>query len=421
MHFLDDALLPENQQKLVIQVAPYGPQWVPGDSSDIPVTMDDQIQKAVDCYNAGATVLHVHVREIDGKGSKRLSMFNEMLARLRQAVPQMVLQVGGSISFAPEGDGAEHPGAVPQSGRNQIVVDLLEQGGDLQITIQLAQHGGAHGWQQTGTLHHPAAENDAARRQGGDNADQTPCEGFGHIRPGGMTGGQGFGPGPPPGGNGRATDITFQAGVMEGALAAGIHHAWSGRNGDLKVTHLGMQQAMQGTAVDDGPPADAGADGEVNQRINALSGTPEGLAEGSRIHIGVKAHRHAKPGGQGTGDIGLLPAGLGGGSDITIARAGRVQLQGAEGADADGLERSVFPGGLSEPLQHCIHGLPGCGGGDADRGAQVIGSGAEGEVELGAAGFNGGNEGKGRSHEGMVVVSFGGFRPMKGCCSRSTT
>ncbi|MDM0019248.1 3-keto-5-aminohexanoate cleavage protein [Variovorax saccharolyticus] len=106
MNFLDDSLLPENQEKLVIQVAPYGPQWVPGDSDDIPVTLEQQVQKAVDCYNAGATVLHVHVREADGKGSKRLSMFNEMLARLRDAVPKMVLQVGGSISFAPEGEGA---------------------------------------------------------------------------------------------------------------------------------------------------------------------------------------------------------------------------------------------------------------------------------------------------------------------------
>jgi uncharacterized protein (DUF849 family) len=106
MQFLDDSLLPENQQKLVIQVAPFGPQWVPGDSDDIPVTMAQQVQKAVDCWNAGATVLHVHVREDDGKGSKRLSKFNEMLARLRQAVPDMVLQVGGSISFAPEGTGA---------------------------------------------------------------------------------------------------------------------------------------------------------------------------------------------------------------------------------------------------------------------------------------------------------------------------
>jgi len=107
MQFLDDSLLPENQEKLVIQVAPYGPQFLPGDSDDIPVSMDEQVQKAVDCWNAGATVLHVHVREEDGKGSKRLSKFNEMMARLRAAVPEMVLQVGGSISFAPENEGEE--------------------------------------------------------------------------------------------------------------------------------------------------------------------------------------------------------------------------------------------------------------------------------------------------------------------------
>ena len=103
MHFFDDSLLPENQEKLVIQVAPYGPEWLPSDSNDIPVSMDAQVQKAMDCYNAGATVLHVHVREPDGKGSKRISTFNELLARLRVAVPKMLLQVGGSISFAPEG------------------------------------------------------------------------------------------------------------------------------------------------------------------------------------------------------------------------------------------------------------------------------------------------------------------------------
>ena len=107
MNFLDGSLFPENQDKLVITAAPYGPEWVPSDfPEDIPVTMKEQVQKAVDCYNAGATVLHVHVREDDGKGSKRLSKFNELLAGLREAVPDMVLQVGGSISFAPEGDGA---------------------------------------------------------------------------------------------------------------------------------------------------------------------------------------------------------------------------------------------------------------------------------------------------------------------------
>jgi uncharacterized protein (DUF849 family) len=106
MNFLDDALLPENQDPLVITVAPYGPEWEPEDfPEDIAVTMRDQVQKAVDCYNAGATVLHLHVREADGKGSKRLSKFNELIDGIRAAVPELVIQVGGSISFSPEGEG----------------------------------------------------------------------------------------------------------------------------------------------------------------------------------------------------------------------------------------------------------------------------------------------------------------------------
>ena len=107
MNFLDGSLFPENQDKLIITAAPYGPEWIPSDfPEDIPVSMEAQVQKAVDCYNAGATVLHLHVREADGKGSKRLSQFNALIAGVRQAVPDMVIQVGGSISFAPESEGA---------------------------------------------------------------------------------------------------------------------------------------------------------------------------------------------------------------------------------------------------------------------------------------------------------------------------
>ncbi|MCE7008224.1 3-keto-5-aminohexanoate cleavage protein [Kibdelosporangium philippinense] len=108
MHFLDDSLFPENQEKLVITAAPYGPEWEPADfPEDLPLTLDEHVQQAIDCYNAGATVLHIHVREVGGKGSKRLSRFNELLGRLRTAVPEMILQVGGSISFAPEHEGAD--------------------------------------------------------------------------------------------------------------------------------------------------------------------------------------------------------------------------------------------------------------------------------------------------------------------------
>jgi uncharacterized protein (DUF849 family) len=106
MYFTNDSLLPENQQPLIITVAPYGPQWLPSDyPEDIPVTWEEQTQKAVDCYNAGATVLHLHVRDPKtGHGSKNFNEFNEQIARLRKAVPKMIIQVGGSISFAPDTD-----------------------------------------------------------------------------------------------------------------------------------------------------------------------------------------------------------------------------------------------------------------------------------------------------------------------------
>ena len=66
--------------------------------------MKDQVQKAVDCYNAGATVLHVHVREPDGKGSKR-SRCSTRCSIAAHRGAGMILQVGGSISFAPKDEG----------------------------------------------------------------------------------------------------------------------------------------------------------------------------------------------------------------------------------------------------------------------------------------------------------------------------
>ena len=41
MRFNDDSLYPENMQPLIINAAPYGPTWLPGDAPDIPVTWDE--------------------------------------------------------------------------------------------------------------------------------------------------------------------------------------------------------------------------------------------------------------------------------------------------------------------------------------------------------------------------------------------
>jgi uncharacterized protein (DUF849 family) len=107
MQYTDNSILPEYMQPLIITAAPYGPQWLPGDA-DVPVSWDEQVQVAVDCYEAGATVLHFHVRNpATGKGSVDFDQFNYLLERVKKAVPEMIIQVGGSISFAPKTDDAK--------------------------------------------------------------------------------------------------------------------------------------------------------------------------------------------------------------------------------------------------------------------------------------------------------------------------
>lgn len=108
MYYTDDSILPENMAPLIITAAPYGPAWLPGDAADIPVTWDEQVQAAVDCYNAGATMLHFHVRNpATGMGSTNFGHYNYLLKRIKEAVPDMIIQVGGSISFAPHTDDAK--------------------------------------------------------------------------------------------------------------------------------------------------------------------------------------------------------------------------------------------------------------------------------------------------------------------------
>ena len=83
MYFTDDSLFPENMQPLIITAAPFGPEWLPGDA-DIPVTWDE-VQRAVDCYNAGATMLHVHVR--DPKTGQGSANFDEYKRELGSLIP----------------------------------------------------------------------------------------------------------------------------------------------------------------------------------------------------------------------------------------------------------------------------------------------------------------------------------------------
>ena len=55
-------------------------------------------------HNAGATVPTSTCAKRTAR-VQALSKFNQLLAGIRKACPEMILQVGGSISFAPESEG----------------------------------------------------------------------------------------------------------------------------------------------------------------------------------------------------------------------------------------------------------------------------------------------------------------------------
>jgi len=62
----------------------------------LPQQPDEQAQAAYDCYNAGAAVVHLHVRDKRGFSTPDLNVYNEVIAKIRQRCP-IICQVGNGI------------------------------------------------------------------------------------------------------------------------------------------------------------------------------------------------------------------------------------------------------------------------------------------------------------------------------------
>lgn len=79
----------------------------------IPVTPEEQAQDALDCYNAGASVLHLHVRGEDGQNTPDLSVYNKAVRLIGQSCP-MIRQIGNGI-----GARLDEKGAIVQASLDQ--------------------------------------------------------------------------------------------------------------------------------------------------------------------------------------------------------------------------------------------------------------------------------------------------------------
>ncbi len=86
-------------EPLIITTAITGAETTKEVQPALPITPDEQAESAKECYEQGSTVIHLHVREDDGKPSQRLERFEEAINKIRKAVPEAIIQMstGGAV------------------------------------------------------------------------------------------------------------------------------------------------------------------------------------------------------------------------------------------------------------------------------------------------------------------------------------
>lgn len=88
-------------EKAFISCAITGGMTVPGQSEAIPVTVEEIVDSAVAAHEAGAAIVHVHVRDpATGKPSAELRLFEEVIAGIRDRCNAIVQPTtGGGVGM----------------------------------------------------------------------------------------------------------------------------------------------------------------------------------------------------------------------------------------------------------------------------------------------------------------------------------
>ncbi len=76
-----------------IMVAPNGARRNKTDHPQLPITLDDIVSTAVDCWAAGAGGIHLHVRDEQGRHVLDAALYREAIEHLARAVPDMLVQI----------------------------------------------------------------------------------------------------------------------------------------------------------------------------------------------------------------------------------------------------------------------------------------------------------------------------------------
>jgi uncharacterized protein (DUF849 family) len=74
-------------------VAPNGARKNKDIHPELPITINEIVRTAIDCYKAGADAIHAHVRDEDGKHILDSGLYIELNSELSRALPKMKVQI----------------------------------------------------------------------------------------------------------------------------------------------------------------------------------------------------------------------------------------------------------------------------------------------------------------------------------------
>src|SRR5262249_13940182 len=87
-----------DDKPVVITVAPTGAEVTRADNPALPHTPAEIAADAVDCAEAGAAIVHLHVREDDGAPSARPELFTQAISLIRaQSEIVTMVSTGGAV------------------------------------------------------------------------------------------------------------------------------------------------------------------------------------------------------------------------------------------------------------------------------------------------------------------------------------
>ena len=91
-------------EKLIITAAICGAEVTKEHNHAVPYTKEEMVREAKSAYDAGAAVIHVHVRTDDGTPTQSRERFAEILPAIQEACPGAILipSTGGATGMTPE-------------------------------------------------------------------------------------------------------------------------------------------------------------------------------------------------------------------------------------------------------------------------------------------------------------------------------